>query len=371
MTAGRVAVLSNPVLSGQVDSLPMWLLVIIFMVAAGVTWIAGIKLSETTDVLDDRLHIGSAFGGLIVLAVATNLPEIAITVSAAAAGNVEVAVGNILGGIALQTVVIALLDFFGRRGEGLKPLTYRAASLTLVLEGLVVVAVLAVVIAGSQLPTSLEVARLTPDVVLIAALWVVGLLLVQRAGRGLPWHEGGLAPDATPHPSKDHSNPSTSASAQTSTLRSGCIFTAAALATLAAGVVLERSGDAASSHVGLSGVLFGATFLALATSLPEISTGLQAIRQGDVNLAISDIFGGNAFLPVLFLVATIVSGKAILPEAKASDIYLTALAALLTLVYVVGLIFRPSRRVAGMGLDSLTVVGLYVVGVAGLVAIAS
>ena len=178
-----MAALAPAVLGGMVESLPLWLLLAIFVVAAGVTWLAGIKLSETTDILDERLKIGSAFGGLIVLAVATNLPEIAITVSAAAAGNVDIAVGNILGGIAIQTVVIALLDFFGRRGDGLRPLTYRAASLTLVLEALVVVAVLAVVIAGSQLPSSLEVARLTPDVVLIAALWVVGLLLVQRAGQ--------------------------------------------------------------------------------------------------------------------------------------------------------------------------------------------
>ena len=38
-----------------------------------------------------------------------------------------------------------------------------------------------------------------------------------------------------------------------------------------------------------------------------------------------DIFGGNAFLPVLFLVVTLISGKAVLPQANASDIYLTAL----------------------------------------------
>lgn len=356
------------------ESLPLWSLAAIFVAAAAVTWVAGIKLSETTDVLDERLHIGTAFGGLIVLAIATNLPEIAITVSAAAAGNIEVAVGNILGGIAIQTVVIALLDALGRRGEGVRPLTYRAASLTLVLEALVVVAVLAVVISGSQLPSSLKVARLTPDVVLIAVLWAVGLFLVQRAGQGLPWHESGTAPDTTPHRQghrRHHQSKRDNQPRTPSTARSATVFAVSALATLVAGVFLERSGDAASSHIGLSGVLFGATFLALATSLPEISTGLQAIRQGDDNLAMSDIFGGNAFLPVLFLVATLVSGKAILPDANASDIYLTALAALLTLVYAVGLIFRPQRRVVGMGVDSFTVVILYVTGLAGLVAIAA
>ena len=135
-------------------------------------------------------------------------------------------------------------------------------------------------------------------------------------------------------------------------------------------MALERSGEAAATQVGLTGVLFGATVLALATSLPELSTGLQAVKLGDDNLAMSDIFGGNAFLPVLFLVATVISGQAILPRAHASDIYLTAVAALLSLVYAFGLIFRPQRRVLGMGIDSLSVVALYLLGLGGLIAIA-
>jgi cation:H+ antiporter len=350
------------------ESLPLWLLVVVFVAGAAVIWVAGIQLSKTTDVLDARLHLGSALGGLIVLAVATNLPEIAITVSAGLSGSIEVAAGNILGGIALQTVVIAVLDAFGKRGKGVKPITYRAASLTLVLEAVVVVAVLAVVIAGSQLPPDLVVARLTPDVVLIAAIWLVGLFLVQRASKGLPWHEDGRAPQASPHQA-GHRTRKPDATKQMSTRKAAIVFAVSALATLVAGVVLEQAGDAASSKIGLSGVLFGATVLALATSLPEISTGLQAVKQGDDNLAVSDIFGGNAFLPVLFLVATLLSGKAVLPQANASDVYLTALAAVLTLVYAVGLVFRPQRRIAGMGVDSFVVVLLYLLGVAGLVAI--
>jgi cation:H+ antiporter len=142
------------------------------------------------------------------------------------------------------------------------------------------------------------------------------------------------------------------------------------VATLVAGVVLERSGDAIAEHIGLSGVLFGATVLAAATSLPELSTGLASVRNGDYQLAVSDIFGGNAFLPVLFLMATVLSGNAVLPQAQRTDIYLTALAMVLTLIYAVGLLFRPQRRVARMGADSLAVVIVYAVGVAGLFAIA-
>src|SRR4051812_20681273 len=342
------------------------LLALIFLAAAAAIWVAGIQLSDQTDVLSTRLHLGSALGGLILLAVATNLPEIAIVVSASAAGSVGVAVGNILGGIAIQTVVLVVLDAFGVRGD--RPLTYRAASLVLVLEALLVVAILGVVVAGTQLPTSLIALRLTPGPVLILALWATGLLLLRRAGRSLPWHDSGEAPDNQDKP-RGHSQQQTEADASkrgVSTVRSTVVFLAAAVVTLVAGVLLERSGDAIASHIGLSGVLFGATVLAAATSLPEVSTGLTSVRAGDYQLAISDIFGGNAFLPVLFLLATLLSGQAVLPRAQDTDIYLTAVGALLTLVYMVGLIFRPQRRIARMGVDSLVVLLLYLLSIGGL-----
>lgn len=348
-------------------SLP--LLMAVFVAAAAAIWVAGIQLSNQTDVLSTRLHLGSALGGLILLAVATNLPELAITVSAALSGNIGVAVGNILGGIALQTVVLVALDAFGVRGK--HPLTYRAASLVLVLEALLVVAILSVVIAASRLPSTVILWRFAPGGVLIAALWVIGLLLLNRAGKSLPWHESGEAPDGQDKPRghSTHTNEQQATKKGVSTTKSALVFTAAALVTLIAGVILERSGDAIAGHIGLSGVLFGATVLAAATSLPELSTGLTSVRNGDYQLAVSDIFGGNAFLPVLFLLAALLSGQAVLPQAQNTDIYLTAVAIALTLVYAAGLLFRPARRRARLGIDSWVVLILYVAAVVGLFAI--
>ena len=353
----------------MLSSLSLPILVLIFVATAVVVWIAGIKLSDTTDVLSDRLGLGEALGGLILLAIATNLPEIAITASAALRQNLGIATGNILGGIAIQTVVLVALDAFGVRGR--YPLTYRAASLALVLEGVLVIAVLTITIMGTQLPPSLIFGRVAPGDLLIAVLWVAGIWLIGKARTDLPWQQKGDAPGGQ---EERHGIAKTKKrqSAQENgvgTTRTAIVFTVSAIATLVAGVMLEASGDNIAGQTGMSGVLFGSTFLAAATALPEISTGLVSVKLDDYKLAVSDIFGGNAFLSVLFLLASLLSGQAALPQAQKTDIYLTGLGALLTAIYLYGLIFRPRLRLLRMGVDSLAVLILYGIGLAGLIAV--
>src|SRR2546423_15044379 len=126
--------------------MPLPILAAIFAAAGAVVWIAGVYVSKTTDVLSSRFHLGEALGGAILLAIVTNLPEIAITASGALRNQLGIATGNILGGIAVQTVVLVLLDAFGLGKKA--PLTSHAAALDLVLEAVFVLGMLASVFLG-------------------------------------------------------------------------------------------------------------------------------------------------------------------------------------------------------------------------------
>jgi cation:H+ antiporter len=346
------------------------LLLLLFVAASGAVWIAGIKLSDTTDVLEARFNLGQTLGGVILLAIATNLPEIAITASAAWKDQVGIAIGNILGGVAIQTLVLVLLDAFS--GTPREPLTSRAASLTLALEGVLVISVLIVAIMASRLPASLIFARVAPGELLIFALWIAGVWIIGKSRTEMPWRADDLGcHEAKGNPGGPRNTEGGKApnEVRASTWRAAFVFSAAAMVTLVAGVVLEESGTEIADHLGMSGVLFGATVLAASTALPEVSTGLRAVRLGDDRLAVSDIFGGNAFLPVLFPFATLISGRATLPQAQNTDIYLACLGILLTCPYIVGLTLRPGGRRLRVGLDSLVALCLYLVGAAGLVPI--
>lgn len=338
----------------------------VFLVAATAVWYAGVRLSISTDVLADRLGWSEALGGLVFLGMVTNLPELAIVVTGALHHEMQVAVGDILGDISNQVLVLVVVDAvcLGRTA----PLSYRAASLTLVVEGILAIAILMVVVIGTQLPNHLIWLGVTPPTLLITALWLFGLWLVRRARQELPWHNSGVAPGG--QRSKRGSSRRTRIQMHDArrrpTWQVAVIFAVASLLTLVAGFYLERSSESLAQRFGMQGVVFGATFLSWVTTLPGLSSALAASRLGDFQLAVSDILGGNAFLPVLFLPATLLSGEAVLPQARAADIYLVALGILLMSVYLVGLILRPRRQLWRLGLDSLAVALLYAAGIGGL-----
>ena len=306
---------------------------------------------------------------MIILAIVTNLPELAIVISASLQHKIGIAIGNVLGGIAIQTVVLVILDVFGAGRQN--SLTYKASSLILVLEGSLVIAILSLVIVGHQLPSSIILFRISPIGLLIFIAWITGIKLIGKARKDLPWVANFKVAGGQEEP-QGHSKGIKNEQSKKNKKSSGkvvAIFLLAAIVTLVAGVALERSGDAISVHIGMQGVLFGATVLAAATSLPEISTGLASMKMKDYQLAVSDIFGGNSFLPALFLLATLLSGQAVLPQAQKTDMYLTGMGMILTSVYVWGLLFRPRKQVLYMGVDSFIVLILYVLGVVGLFAI--
>jgi cation:H+ antiporter len=341
------------------------LVLLIFIVASAATWGAGITLSKTTDALDSRLGLGDELGGLVLLSVAGSLPELAITISAAAQGNLSLAAGNLIGGIAVQTMVLFLCDFVVGPP---RPLTYLVGRLTPVLEALLVIILVAGVEMGALLkPTTAIAGRVSPASLAIVIVWIVGLYLIQRAAKDPRWSVTfpGSAPGRRrrerAHPDQPH--PYSGAS----TARVAWLFGLACAVTLGAGVALEASGNDLANRLGVNGVIFGATVLATATALPEISSGIAAVKLGDNALAMGDIFGGNAFQVCLFLVADLVAGKPVLPSAAGNlNAWLAALGIALTAIYGFGVISRPAHTRFRVGPDSLFALVLFGLGIAGL-----
>src|SRR4051812_31115185 len=141
-------------------------------------------LAGTVDTLDGRFGWGDDVGGAVILGIVTSLPELAIVVSAAAGGDLELATGNILGGIAIQTVVLVLLDM---RSPSDQPLSSAAGSMVLALEALTVIGVVTFAVMGSQLHSDVNLGGLSPVSAVIVATWLGGLAAVRHVQSNPRW----------------------------------------------------------------------------------------------------------------------------------------------------------------------------------------
>ena len=342
-------------------SLPLQL--IVFAAAAGATWVAGTVLDKTTDALDRRLNLGEALGGVVLLAVAGSLPEVAITVSACASGHLDLAAGNLIGGIATQTMVLVVCDL----AAPTKPLTFLVGSLIPVLEGMLVILVVSGVLLGALLPQSVAIEGvLSPASVAIVVAWIAGIGVINWVRKGPRWQVvmRGARP-GRPHRRMKHPEVPPP-HADSSTRHVALLFGLASAVTLGAGVALEVTGNGLANRAGINGVVFGATVLAVATALPEISSGFEAVRLGDHQLAVGDIFGGNAFQVCLFFLADLIAAKPVLPQAGRLNSWLAALGVALTTIYVTGVVVRAERP-ARLGPDSILAIVVFAVGIVGLI----
>mgnify|MGYP001544189971 FL=1 len=333
----------------MIESLSLTVQILIFIISGGIIWYFSNKLSHIVDFINEEYKLGAAFGGTILLSLIVNLPEVAIVIKGTLQGDTSLAIGNILGGIAIQTVLLAFFDFKTRKEP--HPLTTITSNTNSISQGVFLVLILSLVVLGSQIDAMHVNSSISIIEILIFVAWILSLLTLKRC------EAGNLIPMAEVN---------TNHGVKMSRKKAIAILVLIALVILFFGFILAETSEHISSSLGISGVVFGATVLSLITALPEISGGIAFIKSKSYNVLISDIFGGNSFLPLLFLLASVLNQGSILPYAKKVDLYLAALSMVLTLTFVIGMIIKFPKRKFGMGVDSWAAILIYVLGMIGL-----
>lgn len=328
----------------------------LFLAAATFVWFAGARISHYADAISKKTGVGHAILGLLLLAGVTSLPEISVTVSAAAGGNAQLAVNNLLGSVAMQVAVLAIIDFVvGRRA-----LTAMVPEPAVMLQGALNVLLLSIaaaaIVAGDRQFLGVGVWSSACLAGYVASVW----LLSQTEGRK-PW----LAAKAGKAEPRDRGEENRGSEAhQSETLRSLIIGTVIAAAViLVAGFVLSKTGEAIAELTGLGSSFVGFVLVASSTSLPELSTALSAARLGLFTMAISDILGTNLInVGLLFVVDAVAPGEPVLNQVGQFSIFGALLAIILTALFVAGLAERRDRTIWRMGIDSILVLILYIGG---------
>ena len=116
---------------------------------------------------------------------------------------------------------------------------------------------------------------------------------------------------------------------------------------------------------GLGAGFIGVTLLAAATSLPELSTSIAAVRIGAYTMAISNIFGSNLIMLVLVFPADILFRAGPILQNTSRTISLAlAFGLVVTAIFLIGLIVRRKPKVGALGLDSILVLGVFLLSLA-------
>lgn len=351
------------------QSLPLFLNILIFLLSAGATWLAGSRIALYADAIADRFHLGQAFAGLILLALATQLPEVATTVTAAAYGNASLAVSNLFGSVLTNAVLIAVVDFLFMRNA----LTFFTPKPVVALQGMFVIILLALTLSGMIVGEVLVVFQVGLWSFVLFVLYILGVYLSNRyeKSEGEQWQAvstPGEEEQAREQAGREGSREKAQQMRETTpTNRLVLFFGVGALLILAAGFFLARTGDVIAQQTGLGASFFGAVVLALATSLPELSTSASAVKVGNYSMAVSNLFGSNAVLFALIFIDDIAYRDGpILHSLTAPAMFSLTMGIVVMTVFLVGMVERRNTVVLKMGLDSLAVVVLYLLSLVGL-----
>ena len=145
-------------------------------------------------------------------------------------------------------------------------------------------------------------------------------------------------------------------------------FMALAAVVALAGTFLARSADQIAEITRFGRLLIGSVLLAAATSLPELTVDLSAVRQGMPDLAAGDLFGSSLMNLLILAVLDLAhrsGGKMLSHEAAANalsatlSIALTALAGLAILTAP----RLPGPALLGIGIWSWGILVAYLLGV--------
>ena len=141
------------------------------------------------------------------------------------------------------------------------------------------------------------------------------------------------------------------------------VFLASAVAVVLLGTYLARYGDALASLTGWGRLFVGSILVALATSLPEVSNNITAVRIDNPQLALGDVLGSNMInMLTLGMVALLFGSKRFLQNVAPEQGYLIVLAAALTGLAVLFTLFKTGVNVWQVGLSSIIILVVYVAG---------
>jgi len=317
-----------------------------FIAVAAVIIFAGSRLSILAEKLASLLNISSSAVGLLLVSIITSLPELATSLGAVLkVGQPNLAVGNTMGSDLFNLMIIALCDLLFRKKGLLRQTGHRIAPL------LYYLLMISAICLTLTLPNSIAFLGMHFN---IGSLGVIGLYLFVFF--------------RTHQSSEGHPSPSLSEN-RSELGQTVLLFSVAAFVIVLAGIVLAQLGDRIAEQTGLEQSFVGTLFLALATSLPELTVSITAMKIGAYDLMLGNILGSNMFNVFVVAISDLAYRKEALhmPENISPNLLLiTGCAIAMTFIAMIAIQQKKKARLIAW--ESMVMLALYATGLYALYA---
>ena len=307
---------------------------------------AGYYLSRYGDIIAEKSGVSASWVGLILLATATSLPELATGVSAVTLADApNIAVGDVLGSTVFNLAILVVLDALYRR----ETLYSRAA------QGHILSASLGALLIGfAGFSLLLDRAAMSPAFGHVGVYSPFILLVYLVAMRAVYSYERRTVSEFVEASAERYPNV---------TLRRAVKgYAQAATAVVLAGCWLPFVAKEISAMMGWEQSFVGTLLVAAVTSAPEAAVTLSALRIGALDMAIANLLGSNLFDIIILAVDDLLYTKGpLLANVDASHAQTAFTAVMMSELVIVGLVFRPQgRAILGLTWISMGLFLLYI-----------
>lgn len=308
-----------------------WLAWTAFGAVVAIIGAAGYRMCKAADDIAEISGLSRAWVGLLLLSIATSLPELVTGLSAITLFDApNVAVGDALGSCVFNLLILVVLESLAR-GESLYARVGSGHTVSAAF-GVVLAGFIAFSILVAPTSSALRIGHVGLYTPVILGAYVVALYTVfqhERRTIAAIGHQP-LIPGVDVR------------SLRTAVRR----YAISAAFVIAAGAVLPRIAVEIARQMGWSNTFVGTIFVAFATSVPEVAVSITAMTIGSVDMAVANLLGSNLFdVAILALDDLVYTAGPILSAVSPSHAVTAVSAAVMSGVAIVGFSYRPASRV--------------------------
>ncbi len=138
-------------------------------------------------------------------------------------------------------------------------------------------------------------------------------------------------------------------------------FLFSAVVIVVAAYFLAKYGDVIAIRTGLGGMFIGILLMAGATSLPELLTSMEAVKQNSPNIAAGNLLGSNGFNMLLLAILDLLHRSQRILRKAAMRHALTGSLAIMMIALVLYFIAADVQvKLGWVGLDSIIIIAAYI-----------